>query len=110
MGNNWSESWIPNNGSTTYSPEARIYKNVVNKVTDQSIKCIIARICFLIYLNHFTIDNMKYYYLKYNQEETVVVEIICKVHAPSTRIAKAVVYHEGQEIQTNVWNSELNIR
>ena len=48
--------------------------------------------------------------LKYNQEETVVVEIICKVHAPSTRIAKAVVYHEGQEIQTNVWNSELNIR
>ena len=37
MGNKWSENWIPNNGSTSYSPEARIYKNVVNKVIGQII-------------------------------------------------------------------------
>ena len=31
-GNKWSESWILKNGSSTYKPEARIYKSVINKV------------------------------------------------------------------------------
>ena len=37
MGNKWSENWRHNNGSTIYSPEARIYKNVVSKVIGQGI-------------------------------------------------------------------------
>ena len=31
-GNKWSEKWILKNSSSTYKPEARIYKSVINKV------------------------------------------------------------------------------
>ena len=44
--NKWTEYWISKNGSTTYEPEARIFKSVINKVNKISMYSLI----LLIYL------------------------------------------------------------
>ena len=46
-GSSWTENWFFNNGSTTYLPEARIYKNVVNKVNCHCIYGIFDILVFI---------------------------------------------------------------